>query len=144
MVSDANNVDERAIQIRFNRLCEQFTNNSKYMSLEEGQTIPDGEDISYEITVHKKRYEAVFYQKPDKSIATEKMKAELLAKYTKEQLENLTEKDLQSELLKLTTEYLQEVYLKKSVWFKISDYHGEFYITMYYDNECNRANGEDL
>lgn len=27
MVADANNVDERAIQIRFNRLCEQFANN---------------------------------------------------------------------------------------------------------------------
>lgn len=144
MVCDANNVDERAIQIRFNRLCEQFTNNSKYTPLEEDQTIPDGEDISYEITVHKKRYEAIFYQKPDMGIVTEKMKAELLAKYTKEQLENLTEKDLQSEALKVTTEYLREVYSKKSVWFMISDYHGKFYIIMYYDNEYNRANGEDL
>ncbi len=60
MVSDVNTVDERSIQIRFNRLCEQFANNSKYISLKE-QTIPDNENISYEMTVKKKRYEAIFY-----------------------------------------------------------------------------------
>ena len=66
MVADANNVDERAIQIRFNRLCEQFANNPKYISLQD-YTIPEDENISYEITVHKKRYEAVFYQQaPDR------------------------------------------------------------------------------
>lgn len=59
MVADANNVDERAIQIRFNRLCEQFAHNPKYVSLQD-YTIPEDEDISYEISVHKKRYEAVF------------------------------------------------------------------------------------
>lgn len=60
MICDVNNIDERAIQIRFNRLCEQFVNNSKYSSLPlEEYMIPDDEDISYEITVHKKRYEAV-------------------------------------------------------------------------------------
>jgi len=26
----------------------------------------------------------------------------------------------------------------------ISDFQGKYYITMYYDNEYNRANGEDL
>ena len=51
MVADANNVDERAIQIRFNRLCEQFAHNPKYVSLQD-YTIPEDEDISYEISVH--------------------------------------------------------------------------------------------
>lgn len=63
MVCDANNIDERSIQIRFNKLCEQFKNNSKYLSLEENQTISEDEDISYEMTVHKKRYEAIFIKK---------------------------------------------------------------------------------
>lgn len=62
MVSDVNAVNERSIQIRFNRLCEQFANNSKYISLKE-QTIPDNENISYEMTVKKKRYEAIFLSK---------------------------------------------------------------------------------
>lgn len=63
MLTDANIVDERAIQIRFNKLCEQFAKNPKYISLDD-YTIPEDEDIGYEITVNKKRYEAVFYQRP--------------------------------------------------------------------------------
>lgn len=34
--------------------------------------------------------------------------------------------------------------VKKPVWFMISESYGEYYITMYYDNEYNKANGEDL
>ena len=92
MVADANNVDERAIQIRFNRLCEQFANNPKYISLQD-YTIPEDENISYEITVHKKRYEAVFYQQSaatDTIAIKEKLQSILLSKYTEEQLENPT------------------------------------------------------
>lgn len=33
MVCDANSVDERSIQIRFNKLCHQFENNSKYVTV---------------------------------------------------------------------------------------------------------------
>ena len=62
MVCDANTVDARSIQIRFNNLCEQFKNNPKYFSAGD-YTIPDEEDIPYEMTVHDKRYEAVFAQK---------------------------------------------------------------------------------
>ncbi len=69
----------------------------------------------------------------------EKYQSILLSKYTKEQLENPTE-EIQSEITKLSTEYMP----KKLVWFMISDFHGEYYISMYYDNEYNRANGEDL
>ena len=32
----------------------------------------------------------------------------------------------------------------RSVWFMIAEYYGKYYITMFYDNEYNRANGEDL
>ena len=103
MVADANNVDERAIQIRFNRLCEQFANNPKYISLQD-YTIPVDENISYEITVHKKRYEAVFYQQSaatDTVAIKEKLQSILLSKYTEEQLENPTE-EIQSEIIKLS------------------------------------------
>lgn len=31
-----------------------------------------------------------------------------------------------------------------SVWFRIVKYYGEYYLTIYYDNEINKANGEDL
>ena len=145
MVADANNVDERAIQIRFNRLCEQFANNPKYISLQD-YTIPEDENISYEITVHKKRYEAVFYQQSaatDTIAIKEKLQSILLSKYTEEQLENPTE-EIRSEIIKLSMEYVMESYSKRPVWFMISDYYGKYYITMFYDNEYNRANGEDL
>lgn len=37
-----------------------------------------------------------------------------------------------------------EMLFKKSVWFRICEQYGEYYIAMYYDNEYNQANGEDL
>lgn len=145
MVADDNPTDERSIQIRFNRLCEQFTNNPKYISLQD-YTIPEDEDISYEITVHKKRYEAIFYQLPTEKIDTvaiKEIQSILLSKYTKEQLANPTE-EIQSEITRLSMDYVMESCSKRSVWFMISDYYGKYYITIFYDNEYNRANGEDL
>lgn len=139
MICDVNNIDERAIQIRFNRLCEQFVNNSKYSSLPlEEYMIPDDEDISYEITVHKKRYEAVFYQKTDETFMAKQIEA-AFPQYTKEQLANPSE-ELQAEIVNFVTQYIS----KKAVWFMINERLGKYCITMYYDNEYNNANGEDL
>lgn len=139
MICDVNNIDERAIQIRFNRLCEQFVNNSKYSSLPlEEYMIPDDEDISYEITVHKKRYEAVFYQKTDETFMAKQIEA-AFPQYTKEQLANPSE-ELRAEIVNFVTQYIS----KKAVWFMINERLSKYCITMYYDNEYNNANGEDL
>ena len=139
MICDVNNIDERAIQIRFNRLCEQFVNNSKYSSLPlEEYMIPDDEDISYEITVHKKRYEAVFYQETDETFMAKQTEA-AFPQYTKEQLGNPSE-ELRAEIVNFVTQYIS----KKAVWFMINERLGKYCITMYYDNEYNNANGEDL
>ena len=139
MICDVNNIDERAIQIRFNRLCEQFVNNSKYSSLPlEEYMIPDDEDISYEITVHKKRYEAVFYKKTDETFMAKQIEA-AFPQYTKEQLANPSE-ELRAEIVNFVTQYIS----KKAVWFMINERLGKYCITMYYDNEYNNANGEDL
>ena len=139
VICDVNNIDERAIQIRFNRLCEQFVNNSKYSSLPlEEYMIPDDEDISYEITVHKKRYEAVFYQKTDETFMAKQIEA-AFPQYTKEQLANPSE-ELRAEIVNFVTQYIS----KKAVWFMINERLGKYCITMYYDNEYNNANGEDL
>ena len=109
MICDVNNIDERAIQIRFNRLCEQFVNNSKYSSLPlEEYMIPDDEDISYEITVHKKRYEAVFYQKTDETFMAKQIEA-AFPQYTKEQLANPSE-ELRAEIVNFVTQYIGEFY----------------------------------
>ena len=64
-VVDAMPRDEYQIKLRFNKLCEQFERNIRYSSLSDDQTIPIDEDISYEMYVNEKRYEATFFQKPD-------------------------------------------------------------------------------
>lgn len=63
-VFDALPVSEEQIKTRFNILCQQFMSNSKYETLS-AQPIPENEDISYEITCHKKNYEAAFLQKAE-------------------------------------------------------------------------------
>ena len=146
MLADAKSVDEASIRIRFNVLCEQFKNNSKYCSLsEEDPKLKEDENISYEMTVHKKRYEAIFYQLPDTTAAnyTEEIQSLIYSKYTKEQMENPSE-EISLDIYKMAAMYALDKATKKPVWFMISEHYGEYYITMFYDNEYNRANGEDL
>lgn len=60
-VADKYSVDETQIKIRFNNLCQQFSNNAKYITLK-NNSIPESEDISYEMLINKKPYQAAFYQ----------------------------------------------------------------------------------
>lgn len=63
MVQDATASNEGDIKIRFNNLCYQFEKNKKYISASSSdQTLSENEDISYEILVHNKRYEASYRQ----------------------------------------------------------------------------------
>jgi hypothetical protein len=145
MLCDANTVDEGNIKIRFNRLCEQFENNQRYISYEDYKLSPE-EDISYEMTVHNKKYDALFYQKPlevDSATLAKEMHDIIYSRYTPEQLENPTE-EITKEIFDLLFSYALERVTKKAVWFRITEYAGEYLITMFYDNEYNKANGEDL
>lgn len=152
MVCDEKTQDEANIKIRFNKLVDQFKNNKRYLALDD-YSLSDKENISYEMDINKKNYDAVFYQKPDmKNIDTlatrEKVRSELLEKYTAEQLENPTEelqKEIQEEIQNICLKLSMDKMTMKPVWFRISKYrYDEYYITMFYDNEYNRANGEDL
>ena len=146
-VCDSKPRSEADIKIRYNNLTHQFQQNNRYISLED-YSIPDDERISYEMMVHKKRYQAIFYrdvdaEKMDTLALRQKMRDELLKKYTAEQLGNPTEemeKEYNSILFTITKELIQ----KKPVWFTISESGGEYFIAMFYDNEYNHANGEDL
>lgn len=147
MVADNFTVDEAQIKIRFNNLVSQFENNKRYFPLDK-YTLSDEENISYEMTVNKKNYDAYFYQVPDMEKADtlalqEKVRNELLSKYTEAELKNPSEeisKEITNTAIKIGTEWM----LKKPVWFKIARVNGEYYICMFYDNEYNHANGEDL
>lgn len=145
MVCDANTMDEGNIRVRFNKLCQQFSNNERYLSLED-YTISESEDISYEMTVHHKKYDALFYQKPtdiDTLAFVNEARSRLSDKYTAEQLENPTE-EVANDLQAVAFSMIIDMITKKAVWFRICEYYGKYYITMYYDNEYNRAQGEDL
>lgn len=138
MLADKNTTDsETSIKIRFNRLCEQFENNPKYISgTDKEQTIPDDEHLSYEITVNDKRYEAVYFQLPD-SVTKEQVLGSPKGPIGEESLEKILE---HTTILKKCLGASN-----KSVWFMIArQQYGKYRINMYYDNEYNHANGEDL
>lgn len=142
MVCDKNTQSGNSIKTRFNILCEQFKNNPNYISLGEDFKIPENEDVEREILINKKNYQAIFYQRVD--VNSDWYKSELdkyiASLYTSEQLEKLSSDELTNLALKIISRFLS----KKPVWFTISKYSGKYYITMFYDNEYNRANGEDL
>ncbi len=140
MVCDQTPISETDIKIRFNKLCEQFKNNSKYISISD-YTIPEDEDISYEMNVKNKRYEAIFYQYTPEIDST--VMEKLREIYTEEELANPTE-ELQKIIQNLSVLKQMDKMVMKPVWFMISEYYGEYFISMFYDNEYNRANGEDL
>ncbi len=142
-VLDANSTDETNIKIRFNNLIKQFVNNERYSKEADSTiakyTIPKDENISYEITVNKKRYEAVFYQKSLKYDSLAKENEILVAK------EKLTDKE-KERVGELILEMFRESMnsLNKQVWFMISENYGKYSIVIYYDNEFNKANGNGL
>ena len=144
-LQDKHTVSETDIKIRFNTLCSQFKNNKKYISIGD-QSIPEDEDISYEMGVKNKRYEATFFQAPEK-IDTLGMQAQLLEAlkvlYTEEELANPTE-EMQTKMLELTMLYTYKLIDSKQVWFMIDQVGSNYRILMYYDNKRNQANGEDL
>lgn len=146
MVCDEIRRREASIKNRFNVLVSQFENNKRYLKLDD-YTIPNDVDISYEMSVNNKSFVATFFQMADPekidSIDYEKINQQLLKKYTIEQIYNETE-EVKKEKERLLLDYITERSSNKPVRFQISEFQHEYYITMYYDNEYNCANGEDL
>lgn len=153
MVCDKNYRGESDIRIRFNTLCSQFGNNNNYISFSsDGYKIPEDENLSFQLNVKDKRYEAVFYQQPDETLidfeaVANDILSKLKEKYSEEEINNPTD-ELKSQYQDLLYEKFMEFADKKSVWFMISKGEGFNYnsysITMFYDNEYNRAHGQDL
>lgn len=142
-VLDVNATDETNIKIKFNNLIQQFVNNNRY-SKEADSTvakyrIPKDEDISYEIAVHNKRYEAVFYQK---SLKYDTLTKELELLNAKDNLNDKEKERVSNLILELFTEKMNS--LNKQVWFMIKKDNSEYRIVIYYDNELNKANGSGL
>lgn len=142
---------ESQIKIRFNNLCRQFSNNDKYIksNIFAEYEIGEKEDISYELTVHDKHYQASYYQissVDDINIDTAEIIENIQNKYTEEERKNLTNEERLLEFIDIFDNYILKKISHKSVWFTIfKSFNGRGYeIVLYYDNRLNRANGEDL
>lgn len=58
---------EGSIKVEYNNLLDQFEKSGKYLSSGTNKAITDKEDVSYEISVNSKRYQASFsYYDPDR------------------------------------------------------------------------------
>lgn len=153
MVADADGSSETDIRIRFNKLSGQFEHNGKYIPGDIIQyllgeyRIDEDEDISYEMIAHNKRFQAGFYQISDEdgidSVALTNLIAETLKRYDEDDLDGMNEDEAIKMFINLWDNFTQTI-SHKSVWFTISEYYGKYYISIYYDNVLNMANGEDL
>ena len=161
VVFDANTYDAGQIRIRFNNLIHQFENsNGKYYYIVQNEIIPEDEDISYEINVHDKQYSATFIYNPlygndelrDKVIneAVEESKLFLEEKKDEKNIDGITfgefysDKDNYDKLISFHLGLKVIQMSNGSVWFKIFEHYGKYYIGLYYDNSLNAPNGEDL
>lgn len=162
-ITDEIGRSENQIRIRFNNLVNQFENNNKYMPYKDSQTLSDNEDISLEISANDKQYAAIFYQyskdAPEFSDTLEyreryakelKQIEEYLSQFTEEQLENPTEemeensKKILDWSVQSKIEMITDLLYRKVVWFTIGGAYGKYYITMFYENGYNEADGSDL
>ena len=145
LVEDAVYSSEGDIKIRFNTLLRQFENNNqKYfsMSAEDGE-LSESEDISYEMTVNNKRYEAAFIQTNntlDSVTLSKKMEEFNKENYGDDYLLDMTDE----QILDASIKFFLSLYIDNSVWFMINERYGRYGILLYYDNNRNRANGEEL
>ena len=160
VVFDANTYDAGEIRIRFNNLIHQFENNDKYFYIVPNDIIPEDEDIHYEILVHKKQYIAEFRYNPlygndelrDRLIneAVEESKLFLEEKKDEKTIDGITygefysDKDNYDQLISAQVSLKVIQMSNSSVWFKIFEHYGKYYIGLYYDNLLNAPNGEDL
>ena len=153
VVFDANTSDEGQIRIRFNNLIHQFENsNGKYYYINQNDKIPEDEDISYEISVNNKQYSAEFIYNP--LYGNDELRNRLVNEAVEEiklssekkgitYEEFYSDKDLYNQLVSSVTDKIIQM-SKGSVWFKIFEHYGKYYIGLYYDNLLNAPNGEDL
>lgn len=147
MVSDIVGLNEADIRIRFNTLCQQFEDNKKYLASDDYKISQD-ERISFEMSIHNKRYEAAYYQTGFESIDTLAIQEEAIqyfsSQYTAEQVETMSDEEKADAIQRFAIQYLIDQMKNRSVWFIIHEKFGKYYIVMYYDNGYNQANGEDL
>ena len=133
--------EERLNKVKYNTLISRFGRNPKYTELRENKVILEDEDISYEITLHDRVYDAVYYLLRSDVNANswkEDFYREYNARY-KKPLSELTQIELEEVLFSLPQRISDAII--GIVWFTLPEEHR---IELYYDNLKNRPRGEDL
>lgn len=139
---------ESRVITEYNILLDQFKRNSKYLDDGSSKSIPQSEDISYEMSIRNKEYGAGFsYLSPD--IFTEEDIQKILETFLPI-VKLPTQEDIVNAYQALSVED-QEFFMEKipylamgQVWFKIFENFGDYQIAIYYDNLVNAPHGEDL
>ena len=138
---------EQDIKNQYNTLVDEFNNNKKYINPGETvYTIPEEENISYEIAAHNKRYEATYYQMIDMNNHNDydEFTKYFYSKVDSSELSKLPQNEKLEKIKEVSGTYIAEVVPKRVVWFMIKQHYNDYYINLYYDNEYNRPHGEDL
>lgn len=142
-VIDKHFTTEADIKIRFNNLCRQFEQNKRYINIGETQAISEDVDISYEMTVNKKRFQASYHQQP--SEVNEATNRQKVFEHFQSIYPGLNKNNITTAIsAEIELYYFEHYYQAKSVWFMIYEEYGNYKILMFYDNEHNHAKGEDL
>ena len=147
------NASETQVRIQYNKLFNQFKNNDKYIYqiLDCSGELSEEEDISYEIAVHDKQYQNVFFYPPWGTMNAFLKKLEE-AENPEEVLEDEELMEIAGEIVKdgevdqLSTFLWSMNHSEGHVWFTISSAseYGKYRVVIYYDNTKNQPNGEDL
>lgn len=133
------------LYIRYGRIFSRNQGDrSMILAVTRSHHIPESEDLSYEMLVHNKRYEAAYHQAPDTTICYPKNLRDIVVKEAKEKGEDVTGQDIDKLVQSKKVELYVENMWRNSVWFMIDEKYGDYKIIMFYDNEYNHADGEDL
>lgn len=153
LVRDKYTCNETDIRIRFNTLLSQFKKNDRYIAPfgVSNEPIEEDENIFTNIRINKKRYQASFIQLDNKFIADtvlfrNKLEQYLYSRYTNEEIKEVRDKMQEDTYFafQFITEMYEDWFGNNSVWFMIGEEYGKYRILLFYDNNNNAANGEDL
>lgn len=148
-------IPESQIISEYNALLSQFNNNDKYIGIGENERIASDENLSYEIAIHHKDYEADFaYISPDLFSEEEASQIRSLLSQAK----NMDKEEMQALLASMAPNEEGEMsveqgmlilnkmmsFVSSHVWFAILEDGSKYCICLYYDNLKNRPHGEDL
>ena len=109
--------------------------------------LPEEEKIGYEMLVNNNRYQSAYYQSPKDVITLSEEERTLAlseAGLKDASWDSLTLEEKIEQTPVLVYYMADKYWSKKKVWFMISKDANDYRIVIYYDNEYNHADGEDL